>query len=143
MICEAEIGGGCIRASDKTVARTARITRVLDTWNKRTARLFACDCAERVLPVFERQHPADGHPRMAVDTARRFAEGQATREELAAAGAAAWDAARDAAGAAAGAAAWAAAGAAAGAAARAAAWDAAWDAARSAQKEKFRELIAG
>ena len=52
VICDAETGGGCIRASNKTVARTARITRVLDTWNERTARLFACDCVERVLPVF-------------------------------------------------------------------------------------------
>jgi hypothetical protein len=151
VICDAEIGGGCIRASDKTVARTARITRVLDTWNKRTARLFACDCAERVLPIFERQHPADGHPRMAVDTARRFAEGQATREELAAAGAAAWDAAWAAAWDAAWAAAWAAArtaartaaGTAAGAAAWDAAGDAAWAAERQWQTQRLMEYLRG
>ncbi len=138
VICEAEIGGQVLRAENKTVARTARIVRVLDTWNERTARLFACDCAERVLPIFERQYPADGRPRMAVDTARRFAEGQATREELAAAGVAARDAAWDAVWAAAGAAprdaARAAARDAARAAARVAAWAAAWDAARAAAK---------
>jgi hypothetical protein len=142
VICEAEIGGGCIRASDETVARTARIVRVLDTWNERTARLFACDCAERVLPVFERVHPNDNRPREAVETARRFANCRATATELAAARAAArdaaWAPARDAAWAAAWAAAGDAAGAAAGDAARAAAGAAAWDAAGAAAWDAAR-----
>lgn len=98
VICEAEIGGQVLRADGKTVARTARIVRVLDTWNERTARLFACDCAERVLPLFERECPGDTRPRAAIETARGFALGQATAKELdaawAAARAAAWDAAR-------------------------------------------------
>lgn len=94
VICEAEIGGQVLREGNKTVARTARIVRVLPAWNERTARLFACDCAERVLPVFERQYPDDHRPRTAIETARRFAEGQATAEELATARAAAWDAER-------------------------------------------------
>ena len=151
VICEAEIGGQVLRAENKTAARTARIVRVLDTWNERTARLFACDCAERVLPIFERQHPADGHPRMAVDTVRRFAEGQATREELAAAGdaagdaawAAAWDAAWAAAWAAARTAARTAAGTAAGTAAWDAAGDAAWDAERQWQTQRLMEYLRG
>ncbi len=96
------------------------------------ARLFACDCAERVLPLFESKYPNDKRPRQAIETARRFANGEATQEEMTAARAAAaaaraaadaiW-AARDAA------AAWAA------AAAADAAWDAAdaaWAAARAA-----------
>ncbi len=86
----------------------------------RIARLFACDCAERVLPLYETKYPGDGRSRVAIDTAWRYAMGEATADELAAAGDAAWAAAgaaaRDAAGAAAGAAAWAAAWAAAGAA---------------------------
>lgn len=118
VVCEAEVGGQVLRADGKTVARTARIVKVLDTWNKRTARLFACDCAEHVLPVFESQRPDDDRPRTAIEVARLFARGEATADELAAAGDAAADAA--------GAAAWAAA-----AAAWAAAW-AAWDAARAA-----------
>lgn len=32
-------------------------------WNERTARLFAADCAERVLPLWEREHPDDERPR--------------------------------------------------------------------------------
>ncbi len=112
---------------------------------------FACDCAERVLPIFEREHPGDKRPRLAIETKRRHLAGKATDGELAAAWAAARAAARDAAGTAArdaaGAAArdaawdsaWAAAGtaawAAAWAAARAAARDAAWAAARAAARD--------
>jgi hypothetical protein len=110
--------------------------------DERTLRLFACDCAERVvLSIFEREYPDDLRPRQAIEVTRRYANGQATREELAAARnaawstwaatggvawAAAWGAAGDAARAAVGDAAWAAARAAARAAAGAAAWDVAW-----------------
>jgi len=98
-------------------------------------RLFAVWCARRVQHLM-----IDPRSVAALDVAERFARGEATVEELAAARAAAWDAAkaaavvaaRDAARAASGAAARAAAGVAAGAAAGAAAWDAAWDAARDA-----------
>ena len=48
-------------------------------------RLFACDCAERVLPLYETNYPNDNRPRQAIETARRFANGQATLAELAAA----------------------------------------------------------
>ncbi|MGD0663330.1 MAG: ankyrin repeat domain-containing protein [Syntrophorhabdales bacterium] len=46
-------------------------------------RSFACDCAEKVLVCFENQHPTDKRPRLAIETARRFAQGKATKEELA------------------------------------------------------------
>ena len=81
-------------------------------WNKLDPiklRLFACDCAEQALPIFEKVYPDDKRPRKAVETARLFAEGKATQKEL--------DAARYAAGTAARTAAWYAARAAAGAAA--------------------------
>jgi hypothetical protein len=95
------------------------------------ARLFACDCAQRVAHL----NP-DPRVQSCIDTARRFANGDATEQELAAARvaarAAAVDAAVDAARAAAWAAAWAAAVDAAVDAARAAAWAAAWAAARAA-----------
>lgn len=48
-------------------------------------RLFAADCAERVLMLFEKEYPDDNRPRVAIETARKFALGQATVEELAAA----------------------------------------------------------
>ena len=111
-------------------------------------RLMACDFAEAALIYV----PAgEDRPRLAIECARRFACGEATREGMAAARAAAWAAARAAAGAAAEAAAraaawdaaWAAAGAAAEAAARAATRDAAgsaaWDAARAAARAATRD----
>ena len=95
-------------------------------------RLFACECAEQLLPIYEKAYPKDDRPRRAIETARRYANGEATLEELDAARDAAEDAAWDAARAAAEAPAWASAWAAARDAAEAAAWAAAWAAARDA-----------
>jgi hypothetical protein len=100
-------------------------------------RLLACDFAENALKLIKNP---DQRSLNAIAVSRRFANGEATCEELAAAWDAAWDAARAAAWDAARDAAWAAARAAARdaardaaraaawAAARDAAWDAAWDA---------------
>lgn len=61
----------------------------------KTLRLFACDCAERALT---REHDAGREPDprswAAVEVARKYAVGQATTEDLAAAHAAAYYAAR-------------------------------------------------
>ncbi|MFU2053316.1 hypothetical protein [Bordetella hinzii] len=80
----------------------------------RDARLFAVWCARQVEHLMTDQRSKD-----ALDVAERFANGEATEAERAAA--------------------WAAAGAAAGAAARAAAWDAARDAARDAAWDAARD----
>lgn len=76
-----------IACPDKVVVRTARLERRLTTWNRRTARLFACDCAEHVLPI-------NPDPRCitAITVARRFVDGKATEATLAAARFAARDA---------------------------------------------------
>jgi hypothetical protein len=118
--------GGIVHDYEDKSATTAgcRLTRQLETWNDRTARLFACDCAERALPIYEREHPGDPRPRQAIEVARRYANRDATSDELATAWATAWGAARDAAWGAARDAAW--------ATARATAWAAAWGAARDA-----------
>lgn len=118
-IYEAEYDGDIIEADDKYVVRKCRLVSRVETWNDRTARLFACWCAEQVLPIYEKQRPNDDRPRKAIETARRFADGQATADELDAARAVAWSAAWDTEKAAERAAAW-------------NAWDAAWDAARAA-----------
>ena len=111
-------------------------------------RLYAVWCARRV-----RHLMTDSRSVAALDVSERYAHGQATNDELAAAWSAAWDAASDAASGAASDAAWAAAWAAAGdaasdaawaaawAAARVAAWDAAWDAARAAQAAEFLRVV--
>lgn len=92
---------------DKIVVRRARLLRRVDTWTARTARLFACDCAEAALPIWSALYPNDNRPREAISVARQFANGTVDWETLDAAGAAAGDAAGDAARAAAWAAAWA------------------------------------
>jgi len=139
----------------------ARAVLLLDAWTERTARLFAADCAERVVHLTG----PDQRCVESIRVARAYARGEATAEELRAASAAAW-AARDAAWAAwaaraaraewaaardamdaawAARAAWddarAAASAAAGAAARAA-WDDAWAAARAAARDAARAASA-
>jgi hypothetical protein len=121
-------------------------------------RLFAADCAELVLPIYEKRYPDDSRPRMAIQAARDYANGLITLEEVAAAGAAAWAAVGDAAWDAARDAAWAA-WSSVGSAARDAAWaavgsarDAAWaawaavgsaarDAARAAARDEIKQLL--
>jgi hypothetical protein len=109
---EAEGRGDFMTDGEKGVWRQARLLRRVEGWNERTARLFACDCAEHVLHLFEQVYPNDGGPRHAIEIGRLYAEGNASEEALLDARdaardaeAAAWDAAR---------------------VARAAAWDAAW-----------------
>ena len=109
---------------------------------EREIRLFACDCAERALHIWEEKYPDDKRPRQAIETARKYAMGQATQHNLDAASAAAEDAAEDAdedAGNVAWVAAWAAWDAT-GDAVRAAVW-AAGDAEREWQKQRFLELL--
>ena len=118
---EAEYQGRIIEGDNKICCRKIRLVKKVDAWNEKTARLFACDCAEHVLHIFEKQYPNDKRPRIAIEVARKYANGLASDKELNTARAAAWDAAR------------------------AAAWDAAWDARDPAeaqwQNEKLREYL--
>ena len=101
-------------------------------WDAKAARLFASDCAEHVLPLYERLYPSDTRVRDCISTARQCALGLATEKQLDAAQDAAWAAW------AARAAAW---------AARAAAWaardaaGAAWAAARRWQTKRLMEYL--
>jgi hypothetical protein len=116
---EAETKGKILVGDDKVACGQVRLLSQVETWNDKNLRLFACWCVRKIWHLL-----TDERSRNAVVVAEKYANGDATQEELAAA----WDAAGAAAGAAR-AAAWAAAGAAAGAAAWDAAWDAAWAAA--------------
>jgi hypothetical protein len=90
-----EPGGVLIDGGDKFVTDRARLVRKTK-WNERSARLFAADCAEHVLPLArEGDRPVLAETLRVV---RAYAIGEATPRELAAARAAARDAARDAAG---------------------------------------------
>jgi hypothetical protein len=119
---------------------------------KKLMREAACQFAESVLPIYEREYPGDNRPRAAIEAGRAYSRGEiddATRAAAwAAARDAAWaaarDAAMDAAMDAARDAAWAAARDAAWAAARDAARDArdaAWDAARDAEEQRQIKIL--
>lgn len=45
-------------------------------------RQFACDCAERVLPIIHEWNLVETRPADAIDAARRFAKGAATEEQM-------------------------------------------------------------
>ena len=124
-IYEAEGRGEFIRHVDKDVFPEARLLRKLDTWDEKSGRLFAADCVEHVLHIFEKKCPNDNRPRAAIQAARDFAHRKITKSQLTAAGDAAGDAA----------------GAAARAAVGAAAWDSAGDAERKWQTTKLREAL--
>lgn len=51
----------------------------------RTLRLFAADCAERVLHLLERECPEDRRPQIATEAARLFRQGEELRAARAAA----------------------------------------------------------
>ena len=122
---EIEIQGNTVISEDaprKYACKKARLLRRIEAWDEKTARLFAVKCAIDALSRIANPDPRSIN---ACDVADRYAEGQATRDELAAAraaaGAAAWDAA--------------------GAAAGDAALDAAWDAAREKQVIQLIDMI--
>ena len=58
--------------------------------------LVACDCAELVLPIFEKKYPDDKRVRECLETTRKWANGEATIEDVHKARAATADATADA-----------------------------------------------
>jgi hypothetical protein len=69
------VRGQVIHQADKSVAEQARLIRKVETWNDKTLRLYAADCAERVLGLYEKQYPKNDRPRKAIQAARDFANG--------------------------------------------------------------------
>ena len=65
-----------------------RFVRKIDTWNDRTARLFAVWCARETLKLIDEPDPRSVE---ACDVVERYANGKATKDELDAARDAAWD----------------------------------------------------
>ena len=89
-IWEVEVRGELLETGKVTMVREARIIAPT-CWNEHSARLFACDCAERALSGERRAgREPDKRSRDAVKVARRYAEGQATNQELTAARDSAW-----------------------------------------------------
>lgn len=44
--------------------------------------LAACECARQALPIFEKRYPDDKRPRVCIETAEKWARGEATIEEV-------------------------------------------------------------
>jgi hypothetical protein len=123
---------------DDSLLHSDRIWLAVELMDDRARRLFACDCAERAIKYVPE---GEERPRQAVEVARRYANGEATSDELKAAMAVAWAAVRYSSRGAARAAAWAAA-----VAAVAAAWGgwaSAWYAECEWQIERAIEYLEG
>jgi hypothetical protein len=73
--------GESVDDGDKLVVAEARLVERITAWDERTARLFACDCAERVVHLTG----PDDRCVAAIAVARRFARGEATDRDRTAA----------------------------------------------------------
>ena len=131
-LCRVQIWGDIQEHDDKLVGRYREVLAIRDVASE--LRLWACWCIRNTSISGGRtvwDLLSDPRSRNAVETAERFAQGEATREELAAARSAAW------------AAAWAAGDTVWAAARSAAAWAAAWDAASKFQADELeRRMVA-
>ncbi len=132
-ICLADYRGERKDNETKIVVSEARLVEVLSTWTEETARLFAADCAERVLVIYENKYPQDDRPRKAIIAARQYAMGLIKSAAWSAAQSAAWSAAQSAA--------WSAARSAVEGAAEGAAWSAALGAERKWQTQRLMQYL--
>ena len=74
---------------------TVRRGGTLQDADHRLLAVWAADCAEHVLPLFEAVRPADARPRQAIDQARAWVRGEITMSEARTAAGKANAAARD------------------------------------------------
>lgn len=49
-----------------------QIAELVDKTDHKTLAIWACDCAERVLPYFEKKYPEDNRPRTAIEACRAW-----------------------------------------------------------------------
>lgn len=74
----------------------AQITELVSNTNHKILATWACDCAERVLPYFEKIYPDDKRPRLAIEAGRTWVRGELKMTAARKAAFAAHAAARDA-----------------------------------------------
>ena len=78
--CIVEVGGTILTDTDKQVSTERTLVDCRDA--AKVLRLFACDCAEHVLHIYEGKYPDDPRPRRAIETARHYVDGRASDDEL-------------------------------------------------------------
>ncbi len=71
------------------------LAELLANKDRKALAVWAADCAEHVLPLFEKERPEDDRPRKAIEAARAFARGEIRVGEARKAALAAHAAARD------------------------------------------------
>jgi len=79
-VSEAIFTEGDVEAGLVQVSRERRLIAVRNI--RSDLRLFACNCAERVLYLYEGEYPRDDRPRRAIQVAREYTSGRATVGEL-------------------------------------------------------------
>ena len=79
-VFEIEVGEEILPDDDKSVARTCRLVRECTGWNASTARLFACDCAERV--CLQRGQIRRRQPPQAIEVSKAVRRGGGDTREL-------------------------------------------------------------
>jgi len=72
------------------------IAKLVSKSDHKILAIWATDCAERVLPYFEKKYPEDSRPRKAIEAGRAWAHGELKMTEARKAAFSAHDAARDA-----------------------------------------------
>lgn len=77
--------GDTLAYGDEVVARRMRLVRLAGVATRRALVSWACDCAERAVPLYERRYPDDGRVRACIETTRRYLDGDATLAEVRAA----------------------------------------------------------
>ena len=97
VLWEVEVRGERVNGGDKFAVSSMRLVREIGSPTDKTLRLLACDIAEDVLHLYEERYPKDSRVRDCISVARRYANGEATEEDRAAARATTWAAAGDAA----------------------------------------------
>jgi hypothetical protein len=70
---ESEVNSKMKRPKLLRIDLDRRITELGGKTDHRTPAVWACDCAERVLPYFEKKHPEDDRPRLAIEAGRAWA----------------------------------------------------------------------
>lgn len=91
-IFEVEVMGDKLDSDNKSCCQSIRFVCKIETWDDKSARLFACWCVWQIWDLLE-----DERSKNVVIVSEKYANGEATQEELAAARDAAMDVARDAA----------------------------------------------
>ena len=73
VLYEVEVRGEIVSGSDKFAAESMRFKYVIGEATAQKLRLFSCDVAQDVLPIYENYKPNDDRPRKAIEAARAYA----------------------------------------------------------------------